>query len=159
MSTKMYIHEVFDEIEKIPSMKERKESLQRHAKTRPVIPALLRLAYDKRVEVLLPETDPPFKKSDLMEGLTDTRLDNEVRRFKVFIRGQGYDNLRQPKREGLFLSILESLHSREAEIMVQCFQHKFRLKGFTIPEINDVFNWSIPYRSRKADNGDTTDDE
>jgi hypothetical protein len=146
-----YIHELFDRINELPTLTERKEELAKHI-NRPAVRALLKLAYDKSVDVMLPDSEPPYKPSDLAEGLTETRLDNEARRFDVFIRGWGYDNLRQTKRESLFIGILEGLHAREAKIMVECFQHKYRLKGMTTPDINEVFGWDIPYRSRKKEN-------
>lgn len=155
---KPYLHEVFDEIDKAKTVKEKKELLQKQS-DREAVRAILYISYNKDMKLLLPETVPPYKPSDLQEGLTDTRIDSEVRRFKYFIKGKGQDHVPKRKREALYLSILESLHAREADIMQQAFRHKFRLKGINRTHLNEVFGWNLETESKKKTKKDEKGNE
>lgn len=76
---------------------------------------ILRLMYDERVEFLLPSSPPPWKKNSYVgvEGM----LYNEARRLKIFVKGGGYDNINQTKRESLFISLLEDIDNGDADLL------------------------------------------
>ena len=65
-------------------------------------------------KMILPEGEPPFKKSDEPLGMTPTNLFNECKRFYVFCR----KDLTALKRESLFISMLEGVHPSEAKILI-----------------------------------------
>ena len=71
--------------------------------------------YSPTIEFLLPATPPPWKKNDYVgvEGM----LYKEVRRLRIFIKGGGYDNLAKTKREQLFISLLEDIDNKDAELL------------------------------------------
>lgn len=145
---KKYIHEIVEEAEKLKTIKERKEYL-RQFKNRKALKGLLQISYDKNIKILLPDTDPPYKPSEMPEGMTDTRIDHELRRFWVFIKGGPYDDMNQTKRESIFLEILQGLHKKEAEIFLRAFQHKWRIKGLRAEHINEIFDLNIPTPAKK----------
>lgn len=76
---------------------------------------VLKYTYDPEIEFLLPSSPPPWKKNSYVgvEGM----LYKEVRRLRIFIKGGGYDNLAKTKREQLFISLLEDIDNRDAELL------------------------------------------
>ena len=148
-----YIHEIVEEAEKKKTLQERKDYL-RQFRHRKALRGLLEISYNKDIEVLLPDSDPPYKPSNLPEGMNYTRVDTEFRRFDIFLANGRYPNMNQTKREDLFISILESLHPKEAEIFLRAFQHKFKIKGMRTEHINDVFDLNIPTpkKEKKTEN-------
>lgn len=83
---------------------------------------ILKNMYDDRVKFLLPNTAPPWKKNDYIgvEGM----LYGETRRLKIFIKGGGYDNMNQVKREQLFISLLEDVDNGDAELLCKMIEQK-----------------------------------
>ena len=138
-----YIDEIIDEANNKSTPKERVEYLKQFS-NRTVLRELLRISYDNRVKVLMPETEPPYTPSDAPRGMEDKRIDNELRRFKILIQGGGYDNITQVKRESVFLDILNSLYKDEAHYVQLAFRKKLRIKGLSVKHINEIFGLSIP---------------
>lgn len=97
---------------------------------------VLRFVYDKDIELLLPNTSPPWKKND---GIGyEFILYNEARRLRIFMKGGGYDNLNQMKREGLFIALLEQMHNEDAEIVANALTRK-PIKGLTEKMVLEAF--------------------
>lgn len=97
---------------------------------------ILRLMYDKDIEFLLPITPPPWKKNDYIgvEGM----LYKETRRLRIFIKGGGYDNLNQTKRESLFISLLEDIDNDDAELLCKIIARE-TVTGLTRKTVDDAF--------------------
>ncbi len=51
-------------------------------------------------------------------------LFREARRLKIFIKGGGYDELNQIKREALFISLLEDIDNDDAELLANNMIYK-----------------------------------
>lgn len=85
--------------------------------------AILRITYDKSVELNIPDTAPPWKKNGLID--VHGRLYQEAKRFKIFIKGGPYDGkLKKLKVEQLFIEILEGIDDKDAEIVSNMIQRK-----------------------------------
>lgn len=97
---------------------------------------LLRIIYDKSVEVLLPDTTPPWNKNDYVgvEGM----LYKETRRLRIFLKGGGYDHLDQVKRENLFIKLLEDVDNGDAELLTKILPRK-PLNGLTEKTLLEAF--------------------
>ena len=98
---------------------------------------VLRYTYDKDgVEFLIPNTAPPWKKNNYIgvEGM----LYKEVRRLRIFVKGGGYDNLNQVKRENLFISLLEDVDNSDAELLCKMIAQK-PIKGLPRSVIEEAF--------------------
>lgn len=143
-----YIHEIVEEAEKKKTIQERIDFLKQYA-DRKALKGLLEISYNKDIQILLPDTDPPYRESELPEGMNYTRIDTELRRFDIFLANGRYPNMNQTKREQIFIDILEALHPKEAEIFLRAFQHKFRIKGLRIKHINEIFGLRIPEPASK----------
>lgn len=106
-----YVTQVFEEINENPKL------IEQYAKD-PVYNNLLKILFEyafvaeKRWD--LPEGTPPFKPAAEPLGMTPTNLYGELRRLYVFNRV----DLKPIKREGLFISLLEGIHPKEAELVI-----------------------------------------
>lgn len=97
---------------------------------------VLKIMYDKNVEILLPQSEPPYKPSEVVDS--EGMLHREARRLKIFIKGEGYDNLNQIKREQLFISLLEDVDKADAKILSKMIMQK-PLTGLPVSVIKESF--------------------
>lgn len=81
----------------------------------PALRAILIWNFDNRVETIIPEGDVPYTPNDAPIGTEHTKLSHEWRKFNYFVKG--VSDLSIVKRETMFIQLLESLHSSEAEIL------------------------------------------
>lgn len=98
---------------------------------------VLRLIYDKDIEFLLPETPPPWKLNKLTDA--HTMLYREARRLRIFVKGGGYDDLRQVKRESLFISLLEDIDNEDAKLLANNMLSHKAVKGLTRKTLEEAF--------------------
>jgi hypothetical protein len=92
--------------------------------------------YDPSIKFLIPNTPPPWKKNSYVgvEGM----LFKESRRLKIFVKGGGYDNLDQIKREQLFISLLEDIDNKDADLLCNMIAQK-PLKGLSRAIVQEAF--------------------
>ncbi len=98
--------------------------------------AILFYAFDPSVEWLLPEGDVPYRPSDF--GDSEGMLYSEARKIYLFVKG-GNPNLRQMKREMLYVHFLESLYPKDAELMVYVKDKKLPAPGLTADIVREAF--------------------
>jgi hypothetical protein len=97
---------------------------------------VLKCMYDKSVEFLIPNTPPPWKKNNYID--VQGMLYKEARRLRIFIKGGGYDDLKQIKREQLFISLLEDVDNDDAELLCKMIAQK-PLKGLPRSIVVEAF--------------------
>jgi len=97
---------------------------------------VLQIMYDKNITVLLPNSEPPYKPSEVIDS--EGMLFREARRLKLFVKGAGYDNLNQIKREQLFIGLLEDVDKKDARLLIQMILQK-PLTGLPISVIKESF--------------------
>jgi hypothetical protein len=102
-----YLPEIFKEINENP------KEIAKY-KGDPSITMLLKYAFMPQHKFNLPEGEPPFKPDAAPIGMSPAVLRQELRRLYVFCR----DDLKPIKRETLFVSLLESVHPSEAELLI-----------------------------------------
>ena len=78
-----------------------------------------------------------------------TPFDAESRRLSIFVKGLGYDDMDQSKRENIFIQILEAIDPDDSKIFLAATQKKFRIKGLTIPQLNKIFDLNMPVPEKK----------
>ena len=143
------VHEVIDAANAKKTIKERIEFLSDpKISKRDIIRRMVFMSYNKSVEVLLPPTDHPFKPSEQPKGM-NTPIDSESRRLSVFVKGLGYDNMDQSKRENIFIQILEAIDPDDGKLLMLATQKKFRIKGLNIPQLNKIFELNMPVPEKK----------
>lgn len=103
-------------IQRVSNAKTRDEKIQilRHYDS-PALRAILIWNFDERVESALPKGEVPYTANDAPAGTEHTKLSHEWRKFNYFVKG--VSDIAQPKRETMFIQMLEALHSSEAELM------------------------------------------
>jgi hypothetical protein len=132
---KIAISEVLKTAGKLRTKQEKVDWLLKHDAV--PLRTVIRLIYDKQIEFLLPETPPPWKKNSLPD--TDTMLYRESRRLRIFVKGGGYDELNQAKRESLFISLLEDINNDDAELLANNMLSHTPIKGLTKDTIEKAF--------------------
>jgi hypothetical protein len=103
-------------IQRVSNAKTRDEKIHilRHYDS-PALRSVLIWNFDSRVESALPEGEVPYNKNDAPIGTEHTKLIHEWRKFNYFVKG--VSDIKQTKRETMFIQMLEALHESEAELM------------------------------------------
>lgn len=102
---------------------------------------ILMCMYDKkRVKWRIPNTPPPYNKSELMDN--EGMIHREIRKLPYMVEGQGGDGLPQYRREQLFIQLLENVHADDAELLVQMLAQK-PIEGIDKGIINDAFPGTV----------------
>ena len=94
--------------------------------------------FDDRIVFELPEGAPPYKEPEDMLDNTGG-LYQEFRKFYVFTKNQKSANMKQMKRETIFIQMLESLHPDEAKLLLSMKDKKMPYKGITKKLVVDAY--------------------
>jgi len=134
---KLSISEIINKATTLKTKSEKVEWLKQNDTL--ALKMVLQSTYDKkRVQWLLPDTPPPWKKNEY-EDQAKTLLYSEARRLKIFIKGGGYDDMKQTKREQLFISLLEDIDDDDAHMLANHSIMQKPFKGLTTKTINEAF--------------------
>lgn len=109
----------------------------------PELRMVLKGAFDPKIEWDLPEGTPPFMPNEVPIGTEHTYLRQETKRLYRFVKGADA-TLSKPKRETLFIQLLEGLHIDEANLMLNIKDKKLNkvYKGLTESVIKEAFGWN-----------------
>ena len=134
---KKLISEVLSEASKITKKADRITYLRKN-KT-PALLDILRISFDDDVVTVLPAGAPTFTKDDAPIGYEYLSLHRGHRRFKYFFKGPIANETPALRREGMFLTLLESLNKEEAELVIAAKDKSLKYKGITKKFIQDTF--------------------
>lgn len=142
---KKTFHEIFTEVEKKRTKKEKIEVLK--ANSSAAMKAILGYTYDPNVKWLLPDGVPPYK--PIAEGIeADGRLYSETKKLYLFVDGPSdtQRNLKQARREQLFIELLETIDPGDAKVLIGMKDGKLPYRGMTRKLVADAFpniakNW------------------
>ncbi|MBA94919.1 MAG: hypothetical protein CMP21_04070 [Rickettsiales bacterium] len=106
---------------------------------------ILHVSFNPHVQIILPNERPTqLKIEESPVGLSSNTLYQQSRKLKIFLKDTGYDHLSNSKRESLFTQILESIHSSEAELLLQiCVDRKLK-SSLTYEEVSEAFPELLP---------------
>jgi|TARA_B100001287_G_C22544808_1_gene463918 hypothetical protein len=136
---KKLLPEILKEANKLATREERIEFLRQNDS--PALRDIIRIAFDKDVVSMLPEGAPPYTPDDAPEGYAPSSLYKKFREFRFYFKGPVAEGLKPLKREEMFVKLLESIHSSEAELLVRAkdrILHK-KLMGITRKLCQDAF--------------------
>lgn len=137
MAVQISISEIIAKCSELTLADDKVKWLQKHDSM--PLRMILQATYDKqRVEWLVPDTPPPWKKNEY-EDEAKSLLYKEARRLKIFIKGGGYDNLNQIKREQLFISLLEDIDNDDADLLAHYSIAQKPFKGLQKKTVNKAF--------------------
>ena len=128
------LSEIVTKATELKTKEEKLEWLRKHDSV--PLKTILKYMYDPKVEFLIPDSPPPWKKNGYVgvEGM----LYKETRRLRIFVKGGGYDQLDKVKREQLFISLLEDVDDKDAELLVKMIAQK-PLKGLSRAVVAEAF--------------------
>lgn len=119
---------------KLKTKKEKIDWLKKH-NSKP-LRNILKLMYDTNLEITLPNTAPPYTPSESPES--HGMLYRESRKLTYFVKGFGGDGLTQPRKEALFIQMLETVDKDDANLLIDMIKQK-PLKGLTVDTVNAAF--------------------
>ena len=137
MSTKTF-DSMFKKVEEAKTKAEKLHILKKNSS--PVLKQILGLTYDPRVEWLLPQGTPPH--TPLPDAAdAEITLQYASRQFYLFVKGntETQRNLKQIKREALYIQLLESVNPAEVKILVGMKDGKLPYKGVTRKLVAEAF--------------------
>ena len=132
---------IFAEVSKAKTKEAKKEVLLRHEQNG-ALKEILKYTFNPDIKFLLPPGNPPYK-TVVDESENPTYLYGLVRKLYLFVEG-GNPNLKQARREYLFIEMLESIHSLEAELLLLIKDNKIKCKGLTYNLVKETFPELIP---------------
>ena len=148
MADNKSLHEIFTEVSEKTKISDKVSILQHHSSDG--IKAILRGAYDTRIDWLVPNTPPPYTPSESpSHDLADSKLEiaaMELGKYANF-NGQATNqsrNISQIQRENHFIQLLESLHQSEADLLKNIIKRKLPYKGLTPNLVNQAFPNLLP---------------
>lgn len=131
------ISEVLTDAGKIVKRDERITFLQNNKS--PGLTDILRIQYDDSIVSALPAGAPNYRQDDAPKDYQYTILNKAYTQFKYFFKGPIANEMKQIKRESLFLNLLETLHVEEAELLIAAKDKKMKYKGITKKLVCDAF--------------------
>jgi len=141
---KLDVWEIFEEVTKISGRKKKIEFLRRFENMMP-LRDVLQGTFDKNIEWKLPPGIPPY--TPQVDGPpAPSSLLKQHLNFKYFISGlAACEQLTSVRRERLFIDILESIHPKDAEILVSMVNKKKPdVDGLTEKLVKEAFPDLIP---------------
>ena len=99
---------------------------------------VLQGAFDERVQWKLPTGYVPY--TPAREEAVPATLRKEHLKFKYFVAGlRDCERLNNLKRERMFLDIVESIHPKDAELLINMINKKPPVKGITKALVKEAF--------------------
>lgn len=133
------IAETLNKISELKTRPERIEALR--VNNNQVYRQIFQYAYQPDIVWNLPEGDPPYKPCEFLDQ--EGRLYTELRRLYLFIKG-GNDNLKQLKREQLFIQLLESVAPEDAKLLLAMKDKKLPYKTLDLKLIKEAIPDLLP---------------
>lgn len=132
------IAELLTKISKMKKTKEKIDALKDNDCL--ALRIMIQAAYDPNVTFALPEGAPPYTPTDMPDQEHVFR--KEADKVKYFINGF-YPNLKQNKREMMFIEFLERIDPKDAEMLLAA-KDKKKIQGINIKHINEALPGLIP---------------
>lgn len=109
-----YTYEVFEAVAKAATTEEKITILKKNATD--AVKNVLVGVFNPKIEWIIPNTPPPFNPSKEYNHPTDLR--RQLNELRYFVKGGAGDNMIKMKREARFISLLEGIHPKDAELVL-----------------------------------------
>ncbi len=111
------LYEILEEANNIVSVPERIAFLNNNNST--ALQTILTVAYDTNIEWMVPDGQPPYKPAEKSLDDHGQLLNrNIIRKIRMFVRTPEYENMKQIKREQLYIQFLEMINYKDAELVI-----------------------------------------
>lgn len=140
-STEPTVHEIFTQVNNAKDKPKKIEILKKHDTQ--AMRQLLKAAFDPKIEFALPDGTPPFIRNEAPAGTEHTSLFYASKKLWRFVKGAD-EATKQMTREKMFLGLLESLHEKDADVLIGIKDKKINnmYKGLTAAVVKEAFNWT-----------------
>jgi len=128
------IFEVFESVQKTKSRQDKINILKENNCS--ALRDVCRGFYDDVIQWNLPPGTPPYT-PNIPQSVSSTLLKQHLQ-FKYFVKGSIGDQLPAFKRERIFVNVLESIHPKDAEILIDMINKK-PIKGITKKLVEETF--------------------
>jgi hypothetical protein len=128
------LYEIIEAVQNAKNRKDKIDLLQKH--NNPSLEDYLRCLFDDRVQFLLPPGKPPYEPSE--EQSVASSWSRENKKLTYFVKGLRADKLIPLKRESIFIGVLESVHPKDAELLVDMINKKAP-KTITLKLVKEAF--------------------
>lgn len=136
-------------LEKVSKLKKREEKVNALRNNNSFqIKTVLQGAFDPRVRWLLPEGIPPFRKNDIPDQ--EPVFIRECRKLTYFVDG-AHPNLKQQKREAMFIELLENVAPADAILLCSIKEKKLPFKGIDESIVREAFPDLLPPQQPKEE--------
>jgi len=129
----------FEHLEKVTKAKTKEEKIKllQAQNNNWALKDLLRGTFDDTVEWLLPAGSVPYEPADPRSHPSNWTQHNK--KLAYFVKKGPGEKMIKIKREKMFLDILETVHPRDAELLVGMINKKLPIKGVTKALVKEAF--------------------
>lgn len=129
---------VYEVIERVTKEKNRANKISILQKNNSwALKDVLRGTYDDLVQWTLPEGNPPYEPAE--EHSCPSSLFKQHKHFKYFVKGLEGDQVNNVKRERMFIDMLESIHPKDALLLLKMKDKKQLGVGITKKLIQEAY--------------------
>ena len=130
------VFEILEEFSKSKNKKSRLEVLSKYSDVQ-ALKDVLRGTFDDSLEFLLPEGNPPFTPNN--ERSVPSTLLRGHKMFGIFVNGGPGTDLPDYKRENKFIELIESIHPKDADLVLSMVEKKSPIKFLTKKLVQEAF--------------------
>lgn len=131
---RLSISEILEKTQEFKTRKEKVAWLKYNDS--PALRMIIKYAWDENIKFLLPKGPAPYTPMPTNEG--QGMLYHEARKLYLFVEG-GNPNLKQIRREQLFVQLLESIDPKDAELVINVKDKTLPYKGLDRKLIKEAF--------------------
>lgn len=128
------VHEVLTEVGSRKKKTDRIQILKQNESW--ALKDIIRGSMDSTVEWNLPAGDPPYTPCEPHNA--PTNLLREHKKFRYFVKGGPGDKMNAPKRENIFIGLIEGVHPLDAKLVVDMINKRVP-KGITREIVQEAF--------------------
>jgi len=130
-----FVYEVLEQFEKAKDRKAKIQVLKQNDTL--ALKSILAGALDPKVEWLVPKGPVPYTANE--EHNAPSNLISKYKDFRYVVKGGPGERIPSYKRESVFLGMLESIHPRDAELVVKMINKEKPCDGMTLKIVKEAF--------------------
>lgn len=127
------MYEFLNKVSKLKKTQEKVDNLK--ANDTLALRVILQAAFDPSIKFLLPEGEPPYKPTEVVDQ--QHVLHRDAEKLRYFVEGF-YPDLNQNKREMMFIELLERVDPLDAKLLVAIKDKKMPFPGITIQHVKEA---------------------
>tara|TARA_R110002153_G_scaffold167034_1_gene319691 strand:+ start:82 stop:531 length:450 start_codon:yes stop_codon:yes gene_type:complete len=135
-SKRFELYEILEAISSETKPAKKVELIRHYLNTYTSFADYVRCVFDEKVQFLLPDSRPPF--TPAVEENVPSSWHKQNMKLTYFVKGLKADHVNPMRRESIFIGMLESVHPKDAEILVDMVAKKTPCKGLTVKRVKEA---------------------